>query len=325
MTQSQSNAAFFNNDRDSIPDMHRFCHEAMATGFEILIVHQDGRYARQAAQAAFAELDRLEAELSRFIENSDISRINARPANQPVRIGLAALQCLQLARQVYNETGGAFDITIGPLVDYWQKIDKAKHRSPRQQLNPACWKSGMRFLELDETRCSVVVLTESVQIDLGGIGKGFAVDQMGQLMHDWGIDAAVIHSGGSSVLALDPPPGRKGFAVTLSNPCNRKETLARLYLQRRALSGSGMQKGRHIIDPRTAQPVTGRLAAWSCASTAAMADGLSTAFMVMSDDEIKQYCRSHPNVRAMVILKQRGKKNQILSFGPWAAGELLNR
>ena len=118
----------------------------------------------------------------------------------------------------------------------------------------------------------------------------------------------------------------KGWPLTLSNPANRKEVLARPYLQGRALSGSGLQKGQHIIDPRTAQPVEGKLAAWSSAPDAATADALSTAFMIMSPDEIEQYCLRHPNILAMVILKEGNKKTRkerILHFGQWKMYELL--
>jgi thiamine biosynthesis lipoprotein len=188
----------------------------------------------------------------------------------------------------------------------------------------------------------VQLATSPVQLDLGGIGKGYAVDRMAKLLREWSIDIALIHGGYSSVLALNGPPGTKGWPVTLSNPRNRKQTLARLCLQNRAVSGSGLLKGQHIIDPRTGQPVQGdqaegldrikpafgggKSAAWACAPTAATADALSTAFMVMSPTEVKQYCLRHPKVLAMVILKdgtKRTQKEEILHFGPWKKGELL--
>jgi thiamine biosynthesis lipoprotein len=115
--------------------MKRFSHEAMATTFEIIIVHEDERYAQQAAAAAFDEVDRLEGELSRFIENSDISRINNLPANQPLRLGLDAFECLQLSRRIYAETNGAFDITIGPLLSCWRNEDGTP-RTPSAEHKP---------------------------------------------------------------------------------------------------------------------------------------------------------------------------------------------
>ena len=328
MNQPQEEICFVKSDWDSIPGMQRFSHEAMATTFEVIILHEDARYAQQAAQAAFDELDRLEAELSRFIENSDISRINNLAPKKSLRVGLDAFESLLIGARIYDETNGAFDITIGTLLDCWLNEDKTVHTPSKEQLNLARERTGIHLLELDEAEHTVQVPSNPVQIDLGGIGKGYAVDRMAELLRDWSIDTAVIHGGYSSVLALDAPSKTKGWPLTLSSPVNRKQTLAGLHLQGRALSGSGLQQGRHIIDPRTAQPVEGKRAAWACAADAATADALSTAFMVMSPDEVKKYCSNHPDTLAMIVLENGGKKAQkdrILRFGPWNEGDLLKQ
>ena len=334
MTQRQSEICFVKSNWDLISGIHRFSHEAMATTFEVIILHEDARYAQQAAWAAFDELGRLEAELSRFIENSDISRINNLAANQPLQIGLAAFECLQLCARIYAETNGAFDITIGSLLGCWVNEDETMRIPSEEQLNLARQCTGLQLLRLDEAEHTVHLLTDSVQIDLGGFGKGYAVDQMGKLLREWSIDTALIHGGGSSVLALGGPPGgdpvlakrrkmgtrTKGWPLTLSSPGNHKQTLARFYLQDRALSGSGLQKGHLFIDPRTAQPVENKRAAWACASTAATADALSTAFMLMSPDEVNHYCLSHSDVLAMIVMKDQGRepqKDEILRYGHW--------
>jgi len=320
MTQPQPNICFIKNNWDSIPGIHRFSHEAMATTFEVIILHEDARYAQQAAGAAFNELDRLDTELSRFIENSDISRINNLGANQPLIIGLDAFECLQLSANMYEETKKAFDITIGPLLGCWLSKDKTEHIPSEEQLNLARQHTGMHLLKLDEAEHTVHLLTEAVQIDLGGIGKGYAVDRMVELLRDWSINTALVHGGYSSALALGAPPGMKGWPLTLSSPGNSKQTLASLYLRDRALSGSGLQKGRHIIDPRTAQPVDGKCAAWACAPDAATADALSTAFMVMNPDEVNHYCQRNSDTLAMLLMEQQDaktRKNKILRYGPW--------
>ncbi len=325
MNQPQEEICFVKSNWDSIPGMQRFSHEAMATTFEVIILHEDARYAQQAARAAFDELDRLEQELSRFIENSDISRINNLAPKGSLRVGLDAFECLQISTRIYDETNGAFDITIGTLLDCWLNEDKTMRTPSKEQLNLARERTGIHLLELDEAEHTVQVLSGPVQIDLGGIGKGYAVDRMAELLRDWSIDTAVIHGGYSSVLALDAPSKTKGWPLTLSSPVNRKQTLAGLHLQGRALSGSGLQQGRHIIDPRTAQPVEGKRAAWACAADAATADALSTAFMVMSPDEVRQYCSRHQDVLAMLILHDETKKKQkekILHFGQWKRSDL---
>lgn len=337
MTQSQPDINIVGSTLDSISGAHRFSHNAMATVFEVVIVHKDARYAQQAGWAAFDELDKLEQQLSRFVENSDISRINNLTADQPLQIGLATFECLQLCASLYDRTNGAFDITIGSLMDCWlseprlsegRGEDKTIRTPSKEQLKQACRHTGLHLIKLDETEHTVQLLTSPVQIDLGGIGKGYAIDQMAKLLADWSINTALIHSGCSSVLALGRPKSTKGWHLTLSNPSNRKRTLAHLCLQDRAISGSGLQKGRHIIDPRTAQPAEGKRAAWACAPTAATTDALSTAFMVMSPDQIKKYCLSHPDTLAMVIAKDRGgevQKDKILRYGLWEQDVLLKK
>ena len=312
----------------SIEGMKRFSHEAMATTFELLIVHEDKRYAAQAAVAAFDEVDRLEDELSRFRENSDITRINNLPANQPLQLGLDTFECLKVAQRVYADTNGAFDITIGTLLKCWRNNDGSLRNPSPKEIDIARMHTGTNLLELNEAEHTIMLSASDVQVDLGGIGKGYAVDRLAELLHDWSIDVALISGGYSSVLALDAPPGKKGWPLTMTNPAGDKEILARPSLENAALSGSGIQKGGHIIDPRTAEPVERRCAAWSSAPDAATADALSTAFMIMDTDEIKQYCSKHPDILAMVILEEDGdekspghraaqSRQKVQRFGDW--------
>jgi thiamine biosynthesis lipoprotein len=299
--------------------MKRFSHEAMATTYEIMVVHEDERYARQAATAAFNEVDRLEGELSRFREDSDITRINNLPAHQPLQVGIDVFECLRLSVRMYGETNGAFDVTIGSLLKCWRNDDGSPRTPSRRELDVARLHTSANLLELDEREHTVRLSVSPTQIDLGGVGKGYAVDRVAELLREWSIDTALISGGYSSVLAMDAPAGTKGWPLTLSDPADRKRILARPYLRHRALSGSGVQKGGHIISPRTGRPVEGRRAAWSSAPGAGTADALSTAFMIMDPDEIERYCSLHPDALAMVILQDEGQeqKETILQFGRW--------
>jgi len=320
MNQPETEPGFVRNDCKTISGLKRFSHEAMATTYEIIMVEDDENYARQAAGAAFNEVDRLEGELSRYIENSDIARINNLPANKPLRLGLDAFDCLELARRLYYETNGALDITIGSLLACWRDEDGNPRSPSKQELELARGRTGAHLLKLDELEHTVQLSVGPVQVDLGGIGKGYAVDRVAELLKEWSIEIALVSGGYSSVLALKGPAQTKGWPLTISNPKDYEQIVARLCLEGRAISGSGLQKGQHIIDPRTLQPVKGRLAAWASAPDAATADALSTAFMIMSPDEIRQYCLSHPDVLALIILEEQGEKEQkerILRFGPW--------
>ena len=317
---------FMSSDWAAVRDVHRFSHQAMATTFEIVIQHDDKLYAQQAAKAAFDELDRIEADLSRFIENSDVARIDNLPAGRPLPLSLETFECLSISARMYDETGGAFDVTVGFLVDCWRDKDKNPRTPSPQELEFAREHTGMDLILFDEPTHAVALTVSPVRVDLGGVGKGYGVDRMAELLREWSIDRALLHGGFSSVLALDAPQGADGWPVTLSHPEDRSRTLARLKLERVSVSASGLEKGRHIIDPRTGRPVEGKLAAWSMAPDAARADALSTAFMVMTPQQVRDYCTSHSEVRALLIVpgdRASGTAEQILSAGAWREGELV--
>jgi thiamine biosynthesis lipoprotein len=261
----------------------------MNTVFEVHVAHDNPRYAAEAAQAAFALVDRLEDELSRFRPNSDITRINHLPAGAGVRVGEAALECLLIARHMYDLTGGAFDVAIG---------------------------SGLPSLEIDADAFEVRATADGVRVDLGGIGKGYAVDRVAELLEEWGLDRAFLHGGFSSVVALEPPAGGDGWTVTLSDPRDRSRTLERLTIRQTALSASGVRKGDHIRDPRTGEPVRGRLAAWVTLprpagsgapgpgprlAPAAVADALTTALMLLGVEEIAALCDRSPGLEGWIL------------------------
>ena len=222
----------------------------MATIFELYIVEPDFTYARQAAQAAFAELDRLEQELSRFIETSDISRINHHRSRDPLRIGLDAFECLLQCSQLYQETDGAFDITSGGIMDRQLRQETANSKSSGENFQELRQPFGMHQLELDEQNLTVRLKRFPIHLDLGGFGKGYALDRMGALLAEWDISIALLHGGWSTVLALDAPPDSEGWKVSISHP-QHQEILKIFVLKNQALSGSGVQKGQHIINPRT--------------------------------------------------------------------------
>jgi thiamine biosynthesis lipoprotein len=291
-------------------DVHRLGHEAMATVFEVIYAHEDGGYARQAAQAAFDLVDRLELELSRFIASSDVSRVNALARGRATRVSPETMECLEISRRMYSLTGGAFDISIG---------------------------TGLETLELVPDGFVVRARQDGVRLDLGGIGKGYAVDRMAELLDEWGIHRALLHGGFSSVLALDAPPGRGGWPLTLTMPGAAGDgSRIRISARQMALSASGTRKGAHIRDPRTGRPVQDR-AAWAVLtrpggtdedanenwrdavrSPATVADALSTAFMILPVEGIGDLCRRIPGLEAWVV-RDGGAEATPLHLGPGRA------
>jgi thiamine biosynthesis lipoprotein len=317
---------FVHSDWAAVSGVHRFSHQAMATTFEVRVQHEDRAYAQQAAAAAFDEIDRIEGVLSRYVESSDVTQINHLPAGTPVHIALDTFECLRISAEMHSQTGGAFDVTVGLLIDCWRDEEKRPRTPSAEELQFALDHTGMDLILLDEPTCAVALLASPMRIDLGGVGKGYAVDRMAEMLKEWDIERVLIHGGFSSVLAMEPPVGMEGWPVTLSHPKDRRRTLARLSLSHVSVSGSGVEKGQHIIDPRTGRPVEGKLATWSVAPDAARADALSTAFMVMTPEEATDYCRDRSDVRGLLILPEdagTGRAEQIMPVGTWGAGDLV--
>jgi FAD:protein FMN transferase len=278
----------------------RFRHEAMATLFEITIAQDDidKTYAGSAADAVFAEIDRLEAELSRYQATSDIYRISQLKAGESATVGLATWDCLSLAKAVHEETGGAFDITIGPLMNLWRNEDGSPRQPDEEDLAWARGHVGTSLFDLDPEGLRVTVKADRIVFDLGAVGKGYALDQCVEVLNDWSISNALLNAGDSTILGIGAPPGDPGWIVTVGGD---QEKVVRL--KDRAISSSGFAvKGAHIMDPRTFRPVPIReTRAHVVAPTAAMSDALSTAFMVMDKDAIEALCRKHPEVEAIVL------------------------
>ena len=311
----------------TIQDAHHFAHEAMATVFEIYITDDDETYARQGAQAAFAEVDRLELEMSRFISNSDISRLNDAVSGETVDLGMDVFECLSRAREMYDKTSGAFDISVGALYSCWLNDDRTLRQPSDEELARACELTGLDHLKLNEEDFSAEVLTEVVQFDLGGIGKGYAAEKMAEILREWSLGQALVLAGASSVLSVSVPEGMTGWPIKLRHPGDREDVLARFELTEGAISGSGNQKGQHIIDVRSVEgvPVEGRLAAWAMAPDAVAADALSTAFMMLSAEEIDHYCLANPGTAAIILPYEGSEKfsrQVIQSFGQRLGFEL---
>ena len=266
------------NDADR-PPVRRFAHDAMACTFELLLCEPDARYAAQAADEAFAELDRLEDELSRFVPTSDVARINRLQPGEAVTVCEATLECLELADQIARLTGGAFD---------------AAYASDPPAAGPP--------LMVDRRGGRVAATRAGVQLDLGGSGKGYARDRLAWLLRQWDITRALLHAGQSTALACGPGPDGAGWRLPLRDPRGADHPLGHVCLRDAALSGSGRTlHGAHIVDPRTGNAAAGHLATWAVAPSAALADGLSTAAMVLDEAAIRQICRRAEGVAIGVL------------------------
>ncbi|MBL7115086.1 MAG: FAD:protein FMN transferase [Kiritimatiellae bacterium] len=282
--------------------IHRFSHEAMHTEFEVYVCGGMREDAHQAALAAFREVDRLEAALTRFDPCSDIGQINALRAGEKVVISADVMDCLLMALWVHEVTSGAFDVTVGSLVDCF--VEQAEERVLPVESDPvaAAKRVGMERLVIDVETFTVGLRsgTDCTAIDLGGIGKGFALDRAARVLEDeWELDNVLLHGGASTILAIGDGETGEGWSIGVGSQWEKLPGEERVVLHDEAFSQSGPdEQGEHIIDPRTCRPDRKEQGAWARCPSAAIADALSTAFINMKPDEIMAFCSSQDNVCA---------------------------
>ncbi len=286
-----------------LDDACRFSARAMGSVFEVFIRSEDPVYAQQAATASFDQLKELERELSFFLPGSDVFRINRARAGETIRVGLSTFDCLEAARAMHERTYGAFDVTAGfPAHEKRDNKDEGAAPSfPAEKSTALCRQVGTSFLELDPETRAVRKKVDGVQVDLGGVGKGFAVDRMVALLRSWSIENALVHGGNSSVYASGAGPDGGKWPLSLPDPRTPGRAVRILKLQDSAVSGSGLEKGAHVFDPRTCRPVGHVRAAWAVADTACVSDMMSTAIMVMSTQERARFQKSNPEMECIVI------------------------
>jgi len=317
----------------------RVSRPAMGSQFEVFLNAGQHAGATEAAVAALDEVDRLEEQLSVYRATSEVSRINRLAASEPVAVDAALFELLQLAVQLGSQTRGALDITAGPLSEVWGFSRRTPQIPSRRELDAALARVGSDKLELDAENQTIRFRVPGMKINLGAIGKGYALDRCAARLQAEGIGDFMIHGGQSSVVArgssrpVAPAAAEvspSGWLVGVHDPLRHARRLAQIRLRDRAVGTSGTEKqffrhqGRrlgHVLDPRTGWPAEGLLSATVVAPTAALADGLSTALLVMGADEAMAFCGSRGDLAAFLVLPRRGgSETRWTGFTP---GELL--
>jgi thiamine biosynthesis lipoprotein len=287
---------------------------AMATRFEMVLHGPDPARLRAAGEEAFEEIELLESRLSLYRDTSEIAHLNARAATGPVRVSPALFKLLEHANRLHRETGGAFDITIAPLVRCWGFMGGKGRLPEAAEIEAARAKVGMNLVLLDPEMSTVQFRRPGVMLDLGAIGKGYAIAQSAEILRDAGVTSALLHGGTSTVCAIGHPPDSSAWNVAIeSGPTPGgppPELLATVPLRNEAMSVSAVwgksfvSEGKllgHVLDPRSGRPAGSALLAAVVLPDAAETDAFSTALLVFGPEGLNEITRLRPGMRSLVL------------------------
>ncbi|PYV13324.1 MAG: FAD:protein FMN transferase [Acidobacteria bacterium] len=282
---------------------------AMACRFEVFLRPEDREFV-PAAHRALAEVDRLEAQMSVYRDSSEVALLNRTAFVAPVEVEERLYGLLRLARQIGGETGGAFDITAGPLIRAWGFFERRGRVPEPEALERARALTGWDKLGFDDCKRAVRFSREGMEVNLASIGKGYALDRAAALLVRQGLRNFLMHAGHSSIVAAGASHAGPGWEVSIRDPRDHQRSLGSVRLIDRAMSTSGVSEqsfaagGRrygHILDPRTGAPAPNAGLVSVVAPEAARAEALSTSFFVMAPEEVRRYCEAHPEVASIVV------------------------
>ena len=296
---------------------------AMACNWELMFNMQQYRESGLAAARAMERIDQLESQLTIYDEESEVSNLNQSAFASPIVVESGLFELLQRASKLHDSTDGAFDITSGQLSSVWG-FEQRQGSVPNEQTLATTLESiGMQHLVLDSDSQSVQFAIENLKVNLGGIGKGYAIDRVASLIREHGVSDFILHGGQSSVIAAGNQKQigsdlAKGWPVGLSHPVLPDRRLAEFYLSDSALGTSGtarqgfFHKGKrygHIIHPKTGWPTDHFLSTTVISESAERSDALATAFFVMPIEKVESWCRNHPDVGVVLVSSVDGRDN----------------
>lgn len=299
-------------------DPYHQSHRAMGTTFELKMFGEKREQLAAAAAEAFEEVDRLDAQMSNYKETSELSYINRTAWKKPVIVEPEFFRLIRLSLDHTRAVSGAFDITVGPLMRTWGFF-RGEGRLPSAGEIKATLKTvGYKHVILDDTERTISFDLQGVEIDLGGIAKGYAVDKMAERLREYGIKSALISAGSSSIYAIGAPPGESAWQVAVRHPLDSRQTIESVSIKDASISTSGNYENFfkigekiycHIMDPRTGFPVEGMLSVTVSAPSGVETDLLSTTLFVLGVEKSKEFLKARKDVRAIIYHRNSGERD----------------
>jgi FAD:protein FMN transferase len=308
-------------------DLHRYdaTRVSMACVYAIEMYGPDAGALPAIAAVAFDEVDRIDRLMSHYQPESPLSRINREAALHPVSVDNELFDFIAEAMRYNRESRGAFDITVGPLMKAWGFFRGDGRVPSAAELGALRPLIGPRNVVLDAANRSIRFARRGVELDLGGIAKGYAVDRAVAVLKERGIAAALVSAGGSTIYALGAPPGAVAWDVAIQDPVNSRTSALTIRLKDRALSVAGSSEKSfeangitysHIMDPRTARPVQGMLSVAVLTSSGTAGDALDDAFFVLGVRASRTYMQRLPHTETFFFLPDRQRAWTMVHLGP---------
>ena len=285
----------------------------MSTVFELMVATDDAQLAQSAAHTVFQKVDRLEELFSRYLDVSEVALISRLRPGETFRVAPEMMDLLLLSTRMCEATRGAFDVTVGTVMDALREVKHRWSALTAQERESALAACGMNRLIIDRQNFLIAVKPDRLgratplELDFGAVAKGYALDVAADmLVADWDFTNFLMHGGTSTVVARGAMgDGLPGWPVGVGGDWRERAGLDSVRLCDGAVSGSGFEvKGAHVVDVRRGVAAARHPAAWSFAATAAAADALSTAFLGLSWTEIEDACAAVPGSGALVAREQ---------------------
>jgi thiamine biosynthesis lipoprotein len=299
-----------------------FTETHMGVPFKLVLYAPDAAAANRAAQAAFARVEELNQIMSDYLAQSELSRLSrSSPTTEPVPVSEDLWRVLERSQQLAIESGGAFDITVGPYVKLWRRSRRNSELPSPERLAEARRAVGYQFLKLDAEHRTAQLLRPNMKLDLGGIAIGYAVDEVLGLLRKQGITRVLLDASGD-IGAGDPPPGAKGWRVGIAPLAAAKTPSRFLILANGALSTAGDayqfieiggRRYSHIVDPKTGLGLTDRSGVAIVAKDCFTADGLDTAVSALGPEAGLKLVEKTPGAAAWILRATEGKPEEFES------------
>jgi thiamine biosynthesis lipoprotein len=292
-------------------ERYEYAEPHMGTTFRLAFYATSEDEANAAAAAAFARIDELDRTLSDYEEGSELSRLGARSdaaaPTEPIALSRDLWRVLERAQQVAARSRGAFDVTVGPVVALWRRARRQGELPDESRIESALASTGFERLELDRESKSARLLAPHMRLDVGAIGKGYALDEALELLRARGVERALVEGGGDVAVSA-PPPGRFGWRIALEAMPGAPSATIEVADAAVATSGDafqalelGAERYSHIVDPRTGRALARRIGATVVARSGALADALATAVCVLGPREGPRFAETFgASVRVVV-------------------------